>query len=209
MARIGIIQALMLGLLGALSFFATGVEAVAIPPNDLKARDFLGWFGGHPHPSGPEENDKTWFNLQSFVVDQRYHTKTPNFISFAGGDASTTNNSAQAAKFWNWKGQLGVGNRFVRPDFSGGYAVLKLDKRPSFGFWNFLNGKDGWLHMQGHRFSYGQNSQAIFCQSGDGAIFLQGQNKPPFPCRDIGVAPRRGMNMFIPKSSVIVANTII
>jgi hypothetical protein len=179
MARASLIQTLLVRLLSILSIFTLSANAAAVPVKEGSALEPRG-------ANGP------WFNLQSFAVEQKYHKTKPYFVSFAGGDASISNSSADATKFWTWKGQLGVNNKFVHLDFTNGYAVVKLEKRPSNGAWKFSHGKDQWLHIQGPGFSYGENNQAIFCQSEDGLIFLQGQKKPPFPCRDVGFSPRQG-----------------
>lgn len=189
MAPGNMVQAALVGALSVLSYLTVGATAVAVPrdesfglaPRGAVSTPWTDWYNPNV----------TWFNLQTFVVDQKYHRSKPSFIGFAGADAFITQNRTEASQFWTWEGQLGVGDKFVTLDFSNGYAVVQLDERPTFGPWKFLYGKDQWLHVQGSGFTYGEGSQAVFCQSDDGFVFLQGQGKPPFACRDIGFVPRQ------------------
>ncbi|OAP54915.1 hypothetical protein AYL99_10615 [Fonsecaea erecta] len=177
MVCFGLDAGLMVTLLGVLSHFTVRASAAALPPD------------GNSALTAGDSNDTSYY-LQSFVVNQKYHKTKPSFVSFTGGDGYVTESMADAAKFWIWGGQLGVGNQFVHLDFSNGYAVVQLDDRPSSGDYTFLYGQDGWLHVQGEGISYGEGSQAVFCQSEDGSLFLQGNGKPPFACQDIGLSPR-------------------
>ncbi len=131
------------------------------------------------------------FHLEAYVTGQRYHKSKQSFITFASGDGTITPSWSNATEFWIYGNQLLVGNKFVHLDFSNGYAVFKLEKKPSKTSWKYIHGKDGWLHIQGRSFTYGDNAEAVFCLSDDGELFVQGQNKPPFTCRDIGLAPKQ------------------
>ncbi|KIX97766.1 uncharacterized protein Z520_06544 [Fonsecaea multimorphosa CBS 102226] len=178
MVHFGLDTGLMATLLSVLSYFTMKTSAAALPTGGSSALE-----------AGDSNN--TWYHLQSFVVHEKYHKTKPSFVYFTGGDAYLTKSKTDAAKFWIWGGQLGVGNEFVHLDFSNGYAVVKLDDRPSSGNYNFLQGQDGWLHVQGQGISYGEGGQAVFCQSEDGSLFLQGNGKPPFACQDIGLSLRQ------------------
>ncbi|KAH0842388.1 hypothetical protein FOPE_07550 [Fonsecaea pedrosoi] len=169
---------LAVSLLGALSSYPSGAISAALPQ-------------GESSPFESDSANNTWYHLQSFGVNQKYHKSTPSFVSFTGNDGYLTESKSDAARFWIWGGQLGVDDKFVHLDFSNGYAVVKLDERPSEEDYGFFHGEDGWLHVQGGGISYGEGSQAVFCQSDDGSIFLQGHGKPPFACQDIGLAPRQ------------------
>ncbi|EXJ82390.1 hypothetical protein A1O3_06203 [Capronia epimyces CBS 606.96] len=136
------------------------------------------------------------FHLQAYVASQRYYSKSKSsFISFSqGGDGTVTQSWEDGAEFWiSPDHHLKVGDKFVHLDFSSGYAVFKLESSPpaETAVPKYSHGKDGWLHIQNLDFSFGQDNQAVLCLSDDGFLFVQAQNKPPFACRDVGLAPQK------------------